>query len=204
MIFDQYLEKLYTVGFVKIPNFFDKSICTDFLNGYKNILNLKKDKNLPGNENGGKNLKFDNGFYGKKDLFWELFKINIDERNVSRFTEKLNLLDLGSYKSAQLVVRKKFIENVLPCHVDNLYNPSISFFNCGIYLTNTSSDDRVFFVENTHNIATNSYIFEDKELDKTYLDAEIGDLIIHNSYTWHGSDNSDSEGRTTLYIKYEK
>jgi len=159
---------------------------------------------LPGNENNSSNLKIGNEFYGKKKDCWEIFKLNLEEKDVVGFVDGLNVLNLGNYKSSQLVIHKNFLTNVLPCHVDNFFDENITYYNCGIYLTDTKDKDRVYFVENTHKVATKEYTFKENGLNKTYIDAKIGDLIIHNSYVWHGSDNNDCEGRTTLYIKYQK
>jgi len=191
-------------GFAKIENFINANLCKEFLAKYTETLKNTLNPLLPGNENGGKNLKIGNEFYGKKNNCWEIFKLNLEEKNVFSFIDGLSIFDLGIYKSAQLVIRKKFLDNVLPCHVDNLYDSNVTFFNCGIYLTDTSNDDKVYFVEGTHKIKTSSYTFDEDKIKKTYLSAKIGDLIIHNSYVWHGSDNADKEGRVTLYIKFQK
>ena len=131
----EYKRILDEKGVVKIEGFFNKKLCTDFLEKNKSTLCNTVNPMLPGNENNGNNLKIGNEFYGKKSTCWEIFKLNLEEKDVVLFVDSLNLLDLGVYKSSQLVIRKNFITNVLPCHVDNLYDEAVTFFNCGIYLT---------------------------------------------------------------------
>ena len=200
----EFTNTLSEKGFAIIENFFTKRECLNILNKFKTTLNNTLNPVLPGNENDGKNLKIGNEFYGKKNTHWELFKVNVDEKDIVSFVDGLSILDLGVFKSSQIVVRKKFNDNVLPCHVDNLYDDKVVYYNCGIYLSDTCDKDRVYFVEGSNKIPTKTYTFNESEVKKTYLTAKTGDLIVHNSYTWHGSDNSDKEGRTTLYIKFQK
>lgn len=204
-MYDKYLKELDEVGAVKISNFFNSSMCSNFLSKHINIFNEKLSLNIPGNENSGNNLRVGNKFYGKKDECWEVYKANLDIENVLDFKNELNVLGLGEFWSSQIVMRKKFKENVLPCHVDNFYDPKIKYFQCGIYLTDSTLEDGIFIIEKTHNIPTKEYLIDDTGMKRKYISANKGDLIIHNSYTWHGSNNNvKQEGRVTLYIKFIK
>jgi len=199
-----YIDNLDKKGYVKICGFFSPEECDFIYKKHETSLINTLNPLIPGNENDGKNFKLGNEFYGKKENCWEIFKINLEEKDVVKFVDRLTIFNLGVYKSSQLVIRKKFIDNVLPCHVDNLFNKDVTYYNCGIYLNDTCENDKVYFVEGSHTIATTEYTFDEAKINKTYISAKKGDLIIHNSYTWHGSDNSDKEGRTTLYIKFQK
>lgn len=195
------LPELKSRGVIHLQGFFPSEWCEVFLESNKHLLDIKQDLSLEGSPVYGDLLIKDNIFYGKKSEYWEAFKLDLDKQgsSVLPFTNKLKELNLGDLWSCQFLIKKKFQKDVLPCHRDNEFNENITYYNCGVYLTDSSPEDAVYFYPETHLQKDIDY----NNKDKIFITAKKGDVIIHDSYAWHGSLNDVNEGRSTLYIKFK-
>jgi len=195
------LSELRETGVVHLKAFFPREWCDIFLENNKHLLDKKQDLSLEGYSGYGDILIKDNVFYGKKAEYWEAFKLDLDKHSnsVELFVKELENLKIGTLWSCQFLIKKRFLKDALPCHRDNEYKENIRYYNSGVYLTDSTSEDAVYYYPGTHKNKDINYIKE----EKTFITAKKGDVIIHDSYAWHGSLNDINEGRSTLYIKFK-